>query len=229
MSETSSDKIANWTLAVSAAIIAAVVLFQVTQAERPRDLAVEGGERAAKFVSDWKQGESKGIRIYGPESAPVVLIEFGDLECPACRGFQSTIHKLVQKHPETLKVVYVPFPLPMHRFALPAARGMECADSLGAATQWLEAVYEVQDSLGLLSWDEIAKRAAITPSAPVVACANSAQSFSKIDASTAFALDHQIAATPTIWVNGWQFRGGLTFSKLDSLVSSLAIDESTKK
>ncbi|MBY0489458.1 MAG: DsbA family protein [Gemmatimonadaceae bacterium] len=224
MTESKSDKLASWLLAASSVVVAVSVVWRLFVSPAAGARPSDGGEQAAKFVDAWRDAEHVGIHLYGPPSAPVVLAEFGDLECPACRGFHPTLHALAQRHSSDLKIIYVPFPLPMHRFALPAARGMECADSLGLASKWVDAVYEAQDSLGLLDWKTLAQRVSPSASDRLAECATSGRSFQRIERSTAFALAHEIAATPTIWVNGWQFRGGLALSRLDSLVSDLAAD-----
>lgn len=44
---------------------------------------------------------------------------------------------------------YVSYPLMQHRFALPAARALECADSLGKAPEWIRTVSQQSSIPGL--------------------------------------------------------------------------------
>ena len=38
-------------------------------------------------VANWEQLVLSGKTLAGPDAAQVIVIEFTDLECPACRGF----------------------------------------------------------------------------------------------------------------------------------------------
>jgi protein-disulfide isomerase len=51
-----------------------------------------------------------------------------DFECPFCGSFHKTLKAVREQYPTQVALTYVHFPLPMHRFALPAARVAECAD-----------------------------------------------------------------------------------------------------
>lgn len=150
------------------------------------------------------------------------IVEFADLECPACRGFHEALRTVMAAHPRELEVLLVQLPLPMHRFALPAARAMECADSVGKASAWAEVVLSAQDSLGLVGWGTLARRAGIADTSRIARCAISPTIYSRIENGRVFAARNGIEATPTIWVDGWQFRGGLSSSVLDSLVTAMA-------
>jgi protein-disulfide isomerase len=221
-----NDRVEKWVsiaLAVSAIVVAAsaavLVLRRGSSAEaRPP----AGAERAAPHIDAWSEARASGIVLHGDSTARVTLVEFGDLECPACRGFQETVSELIRAHPADLEVLFVPLPLRMHRFALPAARAMECADSMGRAREWAESVYANQDSLGLLSWGTLAKRAGIGDTLAILVCARTAKSYRRIDQGMTLANKYGITATPTIWVNGWQFRGGVPTATLDSMIVKMA-------
>ncbi len=78
-------------------------------------------EQKPIFVEDWRAHLAKGVRL-GPLDAPVQLIEFADFECPFCASFAKTLKVLFEHHPNKVTLTFIHFPLPMHRFALPAAR-----------------------------------------------------------------------------------------------------------
>ncbi|PYO86675.1 MAG: hypothetical protein DMD66_12955 [Gemmatimonadetes bacterium] len=118
-----------------------------------------------------KSCQDIGIPEGGSDSAPVAIVEFTDLECPACRGFQRTVSDILHERPSDVRVVYVPHPLSYHRFALGAAQGAECAADVDALGKWLDVVFSKQDSLGLKSWGAYAAEAGIRDTARIAECA----------------------------------------------------------
>src|SRR5690348_2822739 len=66
----------------------------------------------AKPFDPAKKALEKGVTgpSKGPKDAPVMIVEFGDLQCPACKAAQPTIEKLVGDEPNA-RFVFQNFPL----------------------------------------------------------------------------------------------------------------------
>lgn len=225
MSNSTLDRTVSVVIALAAlAVAASVVKRTFFPAALVADATGADVVRAAPIVDDWRAALEFGITIAGDSNAPVTLVEFSDLECPACRGFHDVLREVVGRRPTELRVVYVALPIPTHRFALPAARAMECADSLGRASAWVDAVYHAQDSIGLLTWGQLARRAGITDTVRILKCASERRSFARIDGGVALAGKHRISATPTFWINGIQVVGGIPEQRLDSIVARMVRD-----
>src|SRR5262245_32342065 len=67
-----------------------------------------------------------GAQVKGASDARIGIIEYADLECPACGAFvQRTYAPLIAKYIDTGRVRFFfrHFPLPNHQFARPAAIG----------------------------------------------------------------------------------------------------------
>jgi len=143
------DRVVSVVLALSALSIASAYVY--------RSVGGAGGGRPRtnappSYIREWRQGISVGHVEAGPESARVTIVELADLECPACRGFQRTLDAALDAWPHDVRAVYGPQPLAYHRFALSAARAAECAAREHLLHDWIDAVYNKQDSLGLKSW-----------------------------------------------------------------------------
>ncbi|HET8700506.1 MAG TPA: thioredoxin domain-containing protein [Nitrococcus sp.] len=76
--------------------------------------------------------------VLGDRSARITLIEYADYECPYCRQFHATAHRIVEHYQGKVNWVYRHFPLSIHKPAAEtAAVGAECVAKLGGnATFW---------------------------------------------------------------------------------------------
>jgi protein-disulfide isomerase len=74
--------------------------------------------------------------VLGPLNASVVVVNYGDYECPDCRKRHREVEKLIEELRDTVKFVYRHFPLVnVHPNALRAA---EAAEAAGAQSKFWE-------------------------------------------------------------------------------------------
>ncbi len=142
----------------------------------------------------------------GPKDAPVTIVEFGDLQCPACKAAQPTIEALVAAEP-TARFVFQNFPLEMHNWA---AKGAAYADCVGRASndafwKFVSKTYETQSDITAENAD--AKLTAIADGAGVkgaeiAACAVKPETKARVDASLALGKSVDVTGTPTLFING---------------------------
>jgi protein-disulfide isomerase len=111
----------------------------------------------AKPFEPAKNALEKGITgpSKGPKDAKVTIVEFGDLQCPACKAAQPTIEALVAAEPNA-KFVFQNFPLEMHNWA---AKGAAYADCVGRASndafwKFISKTYETQSDITAQNVDE---------------------------------------------------------------------------
>ena len=70
--------------------------------------------------------------VRGPAQAPVTVLEYGDYECPYCRGAFRDVRVLADEHPADIRFVFRNFPIPqLHPHAGQAAEAAEAAASQG--------------------------------------------------------------------------------------------------
>jgi len=101
------------------------------------------------IMPNLKTPVSSKDHIQGDESAPVVLVEYGDYECPHC-GHAYPIVKRVQKHfGNKLALVFRNFPLnQIHPNAEAAAESAEFAAKHERFWEMHDAIFENQKRLG---------------------------------------------------------------------------------
>ena len=142
----------------------------------------------------------------GPKDAPVTIVEFGDLQCPACKAAQPTIEALVAAEPNG-RFVFQNFPLEMHNWA---AKGAAYADCVGRASndafwKFVSKTYETQSDITAENADEkltaIADGAGVK-GADIAACALKPETKARVDASIALGKSVDVTGTPTLFING---------------------------
>jgi protein-disulfide isomerase len=68
----------------------------------------------------------------GPEHARVVVIEYGDFECPSCKVAATTPTLLMERFPNQVRFIFRHFPVPeVHPHAMLAAEASEAAAAQG--------------------------------------------------------------------------------------------------
>ena len=86
--------------------------------------------------------------VYGPEDAPVTLLEYGDYECPHCRQVVPIVRQLRERFGDRLRYVFRHFPLlSMHPDAQLAAEAAEAAGAQGKFWEMHELLFEHQGAL----------------------------------------------------------------------------------
>jgi len=162
----------------------------------------------AKPFDPVKKILEKGITgpARGPKDAPAMIVEFGDLQCPACKAAQPTIEALVEAEP-TARFVFQNFPLEIHNWA---AKGAAYSDCVGRASneafwKFVAKTYETQSDITAENVDE--KLTAIADGvglkgADIAACATKPETKTHVDASIALGKSVDVTGTPTLFING---------------------------
>ncbi len=158
-------------------------------------------DRAQKILEKGITGPSRG-----PKDAAVTIVEFGDLQCPACKAAQPVIEELVAAEP-TARFVFQNFPLEMHNWA---AKGAAYADCVGRASneafwKFIAKTYETQSDITAENADEkltaLADGAGVK-GADIAACARTPATKARVDASLALGKAVNVNGTPTLFING---------------------------
>lgn len=80
----------------------------------------------------------------GAARAPIVLEEFGDLQCPPCAMLAVLLKKIEKENNGRVRVVFRHFPLAMHKHAVEAARAAEAAGAQGKFWEMSDLLYDNQ-------------------------------------------------------------------------------------
>lgn len=91
----------------------------------------------------------KGPHPQSNTTSPIVIHEFGDFQCPACRAAQTKIVKpLLKEYGAKIRFEFKHFPIvSLHRHAMVAAQAGECAADQGKFWEFVDFVYEKQSAM----------------------------------------------------------------------------------
>ncbi len=99
--------------------------------------------------------------VRGSRSAPIVIVEYSDIECPFCKIFHSTMKQVLVEYGNRVAWVYRHFPIPqLHQNAIKEAEATECAAELGgevAFWSYLDKIFETTNSNDSLPATELPK------------------------------------------------------------------------
>lgn len=162
----------------------------------------------AKPFDPTKKTLEKGVTgpSRGPKDAPVTIVEFGDLQCPACKAAQPAIEGLVAAEPNA-RFVFQNFPLEMHNWAAKGAAYADCVAQASKDAFWkfVAKTYETQADITAANADEkltaIADGAGVK-GADIAACASTPVTKAHVDASLALGKAVNVTGTPTLFING---------------------------
>lgn len=80
------------------------------------------------------------------DSAKVIVVEFGDYQCPACGQAHPIVKKVLADYQGKINFVFRNFPLPQHKNGLVAAEAAEAAGAQGKFWEMYDKLYETQNS-----------------------------------------------------------------------------------
>lgn len=182
--------------AAVAAIASVVLLYRARAGVVERTAGV-----VERQLDDWSSEDAIGHRI-GPESAAVVITEFGDYECPACRALHPQVQRLLAQFPDEVALVYRHWPLEYHRSAYPAALAAVCADRQGMFPEMHTYLYSRSDWIAGADANlmEVARRVGVSDTVAFRSCLKARATADVVERDIARAREIGGGGTPTFVV-----------------------------
>ena len=142
----------------------------------------------------------------GDPAAPVVLVEYGDFECPYCAQAAPVLHELVESCDGLVRHVFRHFPIfEVHPYALTAALAAEVCHAHDRFWPMHDLMFAYQSRLKDVDHRMRAERLGLDPDLVVGAAA---QPYGvAVEADYELGVATGVRGTPTIFINGQAFRG----------------------
>lgn len=138
-------------------------------------------------------------------NAAVIVEEYADLQCPACRAAHAlVVQPLLKDHGSFIRYEFKHFPLAsIHRYAMEAAEAAECAADQGKFWEFIDLAYEKQADLNQDALDAWGAEIRVDQ-ALYERCRTSHIKRDAIQASYDAGVKRGVRGTPTFFVNGQQ-------------------------
>ena len=165
-------------------------------------------------MSTMKNPVTSDDHIQGDAHAQIILVEYGDYECPHC-GHAYPIVKQVQKHfGKRLAFVFRNFPLnEIHPYAEGAAETAEFAGAQGKFWEMHDAIFENQNALEPQMLLELADKLGLS-SADLDRALSDGDYTQRVKADFLGGVRSGVNGTPTFFINGERHDGRFEFADL---------------
>ncbi|MEI7818730.1 MAG: thioredoxin domain-containing protein [bacterium] len=134
-------------------VIVAVIIFAVRAVSNTsNDSKPEDSQPPTVTLSDQDKKDLRVGQTTGPADAKVVLTEFSDMQCPACKFYETTIREIRAEYKDQVLFVFKHFPLAPspHKNAQLAAIAIESAAVQGKFWEMHDLMYDKQED-----WAEV--------------------------------------------------------------------------
>jgi len=145
------DYLLPGSILIAALLIAGALFYNTGKTTNQNGENQNAGENQ---ISDLTSDSAKNVRPIsdsdhklGPDSAPIKIIAFTDLECPFCKEYHLVLKQAMKEMPGKIQFVLRSFPLSaLHKQAKTEAVASECVADLGGQEAFWNFIDKVFDS-----------------------------------------------------------------------------------
>jgi len=159
----------------------------------------------------------KDTPLRGLADAPVTIVEYADFECPYCQQIEPTLDRLRAEYGAKVAFAYKDMPLPMHSDAPKAAEAAHCAGAQGKYWEYHDLLFSSKQ-LELAQLKEHARTLQLDTQ-KFDKCLDSGEQAKVVAAQLDEGRqDLQIEGTPSYFINGRFFAGGLNYERFRTVI-----------
>lgn len=156
--------------------------------------------------------------ILGNPDAKVKIVEFSDLQCPACKSTSSYPHLLINDFGNDISFEYKHFPLSMHQYAFKAAEASECANDQGKFWEYEIVLFLNQPKLSVKELKAYAKQVGLDTKS-FNACLDSEAKGYIVEQHLREGYALNVPGTPSFFINGKR-ASSLQYDDIKAMVES---------
>lgn len=159
-----------------------------------------------------------GDHVLGSPDSPVTVLEYGDYQCPYCRGAARDVREMLDRYPGTVRFVFRNFPIPqLHPQAEQAAEAAEAAAAQGNFWEMYELLLQPASRLDLGSLLGYAERLGLDVGRFRTEVTGNAYA-ARIERDVREGVRNGVNATPKFYVNGQRIDGKLPLEGVEDAI-----------
>jgi len=156
--------------------------------------------------------------MLGRADAPVTVLEYGDYECPYCRGAARDVWQMLARYPDTVRFAFRNFPITqLHPHAEQAAEAAEAAGAQGKFWEMYELLLQPSSNLDLASLLDYAADLGLDVGLFRQEVTGHAYT-AKIEGDIREGVEDGVNATPKFYVDGQRIDGKLPLEGLEDAI-----------
>jgi protein-disulfide isomerase len=156
--------------------------------------------------------------VRGRVDAPVTVLEYGDYECPYCRGAARDVAEMLARYPDAVRFVFRNFPIvQLHPHAEQAAEAAEAAGAQGKFWGMYELLLRPSSQLDLASLLDCAADLSLDVGRFREEVTGRAYA-AKIERDIQEGVQDGVNATPKFYVDGERIDGKLPLEGLEDAI-----------
>jgi protein-disulfide isomerase len=160
---------------------------------------------------------TEGTPSRGPVSAPIVLVEYTDYQCPYCSRVQPTIAALMERYDGQIRHVFKNLPLPNHNQAQLAGEAALCAQDQGKFWEFHDWLFANQRTMNRDTMIAQAVELGMNDEL-FTACVDEKTYQARVDADMKEARGFGITGTPGFMVNGRVITGAQPVEAFEAVI-----------
>ncbi|MCI5072861.1 thioredoxin domain-containing protein [bacterium] len=207
------------------------IAFAVIMLSIAKLILFKDHQSVANKINAIKVSEDLQQRTLGQDNAPITIVKFSDFQCPACKQAGSILKNITRESKGKIKLVYKYFPLDSKcNPKVPAGRGhlqacQAAVSSLCAANQeqfWAyhDLIFANQYNLTDDAFKSFAEQLNLDMNL-FKKCSQSTVAYDIVKRDIAEGESMNIRHTPTIFINGREYQGRISYSGIQSVVDEL--------
>ena len=155
----------------------------------------------------------------GAEDAPIVIVEFGDFNCPYCLDAVLPLKKVMMNYGDKVKLYWRNFPATKET-SLDFALASVCAKRQEKFWPFHNVMFANQGKLSVGNLSEVATQVGIDVEAFEL-CMKNSLTEAQVKKDYFTATDNDVAGTPTFYINGFKVQGPITYETWQELIEKI--------
>ena len=160
----------------------------------------------------------EGSQVLGDKDAKVVIVEFSDFQCPACKAAHPIVKRVTSEYGKKILFVYRHFPLiAAHQYALKAAEAAEAAGEQGKFWEYHDLLFANQENLKTENLKKYAEELGLDMNKFNEAL-DSGKFKDKVTSDMDDGENLGVSSTPTFFINEQMHKGVLPYDQFKGLI-----------
>ncbi len=233
-------------LALSGAVYWHHAFLTDQQAEQDADVAANAPAIAAEVLAKNKTFEREPVDVFkmrdNPtkfaggatnEQADVVIVEFGDFQCPFCKKLWTGMEEYMGTTDRSIRLHFAHYPLndacnpginDLHPFACQAAVAAVCSAQQEKFWEFGDLTFENQESLERGDLVDYAKQVGLDVDA-FETCLDDPKSLGQVRYDIGLGNKADLSGTPTFFINGYSVVGAFPPAVLEEIIKQILAHE----